>query len=267
MEDKKTTLLLVDDNKKFLESLAQRAKLKGFHVLTAENGTSALEIAEKNTIDIAVVDQQMPDMEGLVVITKLKAISPDINTMLLTGHGDDKLKEATKAINTTYFDKENISDFWSFLENMSLGIINILLVDDNPNFLNTLAKRIRIRGYDPLTAANGKEALHIMEGAKVHFAIVDHQMPDTDGLVLITQLKKIDPSIQTLLLTGHGDDKLKNATEALNSFYFDKEDMGGFWGVFRKVLNKLESSMAAAGMAEGGDIEDAMMIDDPKNRK
>lgn len=266
MEEKKITLLLVDDNEKFLNSLAQRGQLKGYTVITAENGTAALEAASKNAIDVAVVDQQMPDMEGLVVITKLKALSPGIKTLLLTGHGDDKLKKATEAIDSSYFDKENISGFWDFLENLSLGVVNILLVDDNPKFLSTLADRIRLKGYDPLTAKDGKEALQLIENTKIHFAIVDQQMPDMDGLVLITQLKKIDPAIQTLLLTGHGDDKLKEATEALNSFYFDKEDMGGFWGVFRKVLNKLEASMAAAGMAEGGDVEDALLIDDSKKK-
>ncbi len=266
MNENKITLLLVDDNTKFLNSMADRAKLKGYNVLTAENGAAALEIAAKETVHVAVVDQQMPDMEGLVVITKLKALSPDIQTLLLTGHGDEKLKEATQALNSSYFDKENIADFWSFLANLSLGNVNILLVDDNPKFLNTLADRIRLKGYDPLTALNGTEALKIMETTKVHLAIVDHQMPDMEGLVLITRLKKIDPSVQTLLLTGHGDDKLKEATEALNSFYFDKEDMGSFWGVFRKILNKLESTMAAAGMAQGGDVDDAVAIDHPKRK-
>jgi DNA-binding NtrC family response regulator len=268
MENNTITLLLVDDNQKFLNSMADRARLKGYTVLTAENGREALDIASQQAIHVAVVDQQMPDMEGLIVITKLKALKPDIKTLLLTGHGDDKLKEATEALNSSYFDKENISGFWDFLANLSLGNINILLVDDNPKFLNTLADRIRLKGYDPLTALNGQEAIKVMEAAtKVHLAIVDQQMPDMDGLVLITRLKKIDPSIHTILLTGHGDDKLKEATQALNSFYSEKEDMGSFWGVFRKILNKLESSMAAAGMAEGGDIDDAMLIEKSEKKK
>lgn len=264
--EKKIKLLLVDDNVKFLDSLAQRARLKGYEVLTADNGAAALELASKNQVDVAVVDQQMPDMEGLVVITKLKAMTPGVKTLLLTGHGDEKLKKATEAINSSYFDKEDIGDFWDFLANLSLGKINILLVDDNPKFLDTVAERIRQRGYDPLTAKDAQAALRVMAASKVHLAIVDQQMPDMDGLVLITQLKKIDPAIETMLLTGHGDEKLKEATEALNSFYFDKEDMGSFWGFFRKVLNKLESTMAAAGMAEGGDIDDAISFSDPKKK-
>jgi DNA-binding NtrC family response regulator len=266
MKNDKLTILLVDDNEKFLNSMAQRAKLRDYDVVTATNGEQALEIASRQTIHIAVVDQQMPGMEGLVVITKLKAITPDIKTLLLTGHGDEKLKGATEALNSAYFDKEDISGFWDFLANLSLGKINILLVDDNPKFLNTVAERIRLKGHDPLTALNGNQALEIMKSNRIHLAIIDQRMPDMDGLVLITQLKKIDSSIKTMLLTGHGDEKLKEATEALNSSYFEKEDMGSFWGFFRKILKNLETTMAAAGMAEGGDYKDALKIEDPQKK-
>jgi DNA-binding NtrC family response regulator len=92
-------------------------------------------------------------------------------------------------------------------------------------------------------------------------------MPDMDGLVVITELKKIDADIQTLLLTGHGDEKLKEATEALNASYFEKADMGKFWGFVRKMLRSLETSMAAAGMASGGDLQDAADIETHKAKK
>jgi DNA-binding NtrC family response regulator len=261
MKAKKINILLVDDNEKFLKSVAERTRLKGFNVFTAINARQAIEIAQEQPVDVAVVDQRLPDMEGLVVITKLKELSPDIQTILLTGHGDEKLKEASEALDSTYFDKQDMGRFWSFLSNLPLGNINILLVDDNPKFLNTLAKRIQLKGHEPFTALNGHEAVEIAKTTKIHMAVVDQRMPDMDGLVVITKLKEIDPDIQTLLLTGHGDEKLKEATEALNSTYFEKEDMGKFWGFVRKVLQNLETSMAAAGMATGGDLEDAVDIE------
>jgi len=267
MKEKKINILLVDDNKKFLESVAERVRMKGFNVFTALNGQQALETAQKQHIHVAVVDQRMPDIEGLVVITKLKGIIPDIKTILLTGHGDEKLKEATEALDSSYFEKEDMGRFWAFLSNLPLGNINILLVDDNPKFLKTLAERIQLKGYDPYTALNGQEALDITKTTKIHMAVVDQRMPDMDGLVVITELKKIDADIQTLLLTGHGDEKLKEATEALNSSYFEKEDMGKFWGFVRKVLQSLETSMAAAGMATGGDLQDAVDIESHHAKK
>jgi DNA-binding NtrC family response regulator len=267
MKAKKINILLVDDNEKFLKSIAERTKLKGFNVFTAANGRQALDIAQKQLIHVAVVDQRMPDMEGLVVITKLKGIAPDIKTILLTGHGDEKLKQASEALNSTYFDKQDMGRFWAFLSNLPLGNINILLVDDNKKFLGTLAKRIRVKGYEPYTALNGHEAIEITKTTKIHMAVVDQRMPDMDGLVVITKLKEIDADIKTILLTGHGDEKLKEATEALNTSYFEKEDMSKFWRFVRKALQSLETSMAAAGMATGGDLEDAVDIESSQIKK
>jgi DNA-binding NtrC family response regulator len=267
MRKKKLNILLVDDNQKFLASAAERAKLKGFNVFTAENGTIALEIAKDTPIHVAVVDQQMPDMEGLVVITKLKAIKPDIRTVLLTGHGDEKLREATRALNSDYFDKEEMNRFWDFLSNLPLGSINILLVDDNENFVRTLAERIRLKGCEALVALNGREALEIARSNKIQMAVVDQEMPDMDGLVVITKLKEIDPAMNTLLLTGHGDEKLREATQALNAHYFEKEEMNKFWSFIRRSLQRLEKHLAAAGMATGGDIEDALDIEASHEKK
>ena len=266
MEPNKINILLVDDNRKFLESAAERAKIKGFNVFTADNGQEALKIAKKTQIHVAVVDQRMPDMDGLVVITKLKVMMPDIRTILLTGHGDEKLKEATQALNSTYFDKEEMGRFWEFLSNLPLGSINILLVDDNPKFVHALAERVRLKGYEPLIALDGREAIEIARTHKIEIAVVDHQLPDMDGLVVITKLKEIDPHIRTLLLTGHGNEKLKEATHALNSDYFEKEEMHKFWRFIRRTLQGLEKHMAAAGMATGGDIEDALEIESPRDK-
>jgi DNA-binding NtrC family response regulator len=92
-------------------------------------------------------------------------------------------------------------------------------------------------------------------------------MPDMDGIVVITNLNDIEPSIQTMLLTGHGDDKLREATQALNAQYFEKEEMNKFWSFIRRNLQRLEKHMAAAGMATGGDIEDALDIESGHERK
>jgi two-component system response regulator AtoC len=81
-----------------------------------------------------------------------------------------------------------------------------------------------------------------MQSTSVHLAIIDQRLPDMDGLDLIAKLKEKDAALASTLLTGHGDSKLREATEALESVYFEKEDMGSFWGFFRKFLSTLGSS-------------------------
>jgi two-component system response regulator AtoC len=109
-------ILVVDDEKKFLNSIAERLRLLGFDPLKASNGRKALELAKNTRIDLAIVDLKMPDMDGLVTITKLKEIYPDLRSVLLTGHGSEKVKQATEALNTAYFEKDQMEAFWNFIK-------------------------------------------------------------------------------------------------------------------------------------------------------
>ena len=146
-------------------------------------------------------------------------------------------------------------------------IQKILVVDDEEKFLNSIAQRLKLLGFDPLKASSGRQALALAREAPIDLAIVDLRMPDMDGLVTITKLKEIAPDLKSVLLTGYGGEKVKEATKALDAAYFEKEDMGRFWGFVRKVLQGLETSMAAAGMATGGDLEDAVDIESHHGKK
>ena len=267
MTEKKLNILLVDDEKKFLDTISDRVRLKGFEPLLATSGKEALEIARKHKIHAAVVDLKMPDMDGLVTITKLKEIHPEIRTVLLTGFGDEKVKEAAEALDTAYFEKDEMGGFWDFIKVLGKKKLNMLLVDDEKKFLDTISDRIRLRGFEPLLAISGKEALEIARKHKIHAAVVDLKMPDMDGLVTITKLKEIHPEIRTVLLTGFGDEKVKEAAEALNSDYFEKDKMGGFWNFMKNLQRNLEDSMAAAGMSSYGDLEDAAKIEKERKEK
>jgi len=150
---------------------------------------------------------------------------------------------------------------------MTSAPLKILLVDDEEKFLNSIAQRMRLLGFDPLKASSGRQALALAKNTRIDLAIVDLKMPDMDGLVTITKLKEIYPELRSVLLTGHGSEKVKQATAALKADYFEKEEMGKFWGFVRKVLQNLETSMAAAGMATGGDLEDAVDIESHHDKK
>jgi len=263
MTKKDLSILLVDDEEKFLNSIAERIRLRGYEPLLARSGQEAIDLADKHKIDVAVVDLRMPDLDGLVTITRLKERQPKIKTVLLTAFGDQKTKDAAEALNTAYFEKQDMTSFWDFLSRPKRKP-HVLLVDDEENFLQSTAERVRLKGYEPLQALSGHEAIEIARNIEIDVAVVDLRMPDLDGLVTITKLKELQPKIKTVLLTAFGTEKLKEATEALNSVYFEKQDMGSFWGFMRGFKQKLEDTMAAAGMATGGDIDDAVKIEAEK---
>ncbi|MEX1301756.1 MAG: sigma-54 dependent transcriptional regulator [Desulfotignum sp.] len=111
---------------------------------------------------------------------------------------------------------------------------HILLVDDEERLLNSMAQRIALLGHDPVKATSGIRALELAKTVRFDLAIVDLKMPDMDGLVTITKLKELDPDLRTVLLTGYGSEKTRQATEALGAMYFEKDAMGGLWDVIRQ---------------------------------
>jgi DNA-binding NtrC family response regulator len=110
------TILLVDDEEKLLNSIAQRLDLMGVDAIKAKSGLEAIEAARKNRIDLAVVDLKMPGMDGLVTIAKLKEIQPSLRTVLLTGYGEEKIRQAAEALDSAYFEKDHMTGLWDFIK-------------------------------------------------------------------------------------------------------------------------------------------------------
>ncbi len=82
-----TKVLLVDDEKDFLEVLGERMKIRGMDVSTAATATEALSLTEDQSFDAIVLDLMMPEMDGLEVLQNIKAKNPELQVILLTGHG------------------------------------------------------------------------------------------------------------------------------------------------------------------------------------
>jgi two-component system NtrC family response regulator len=93
----KIKLLIVDDEIKFLDSIAQRLELRDFDVTKASSGAEAIEAAKTGKFDLALLDLKMPGMDGIQVLEKLKKDHKYIEVIILTGHGSlDSAVESTK---------------------------------------------------------------------------------------------------------------------------------------------------------------------------
>lgn len=84
---KKIRLLIVDDETRFLATLAQRLSLRDFDVSAAASGAAAIELAADKEFDLALVDLKMPGLSGEQVLESFKRNYPDMEIIILTGHG------------------------------------------------------------------------------------------------------------------------------------------------------------------------------------
>lgn len=79
----------------------------------------------------------------------------------------------------------------------------VLLVDDEVEFLDTLVKRLTKRGLQIEKAKSGEEALARLKQQRFDVAVVDVRMPGLDGIQTLRELKKNDPLMEVIMLTGH----------------------------------------------------------------
>jgi len=79
----------------------------------------------------------------------------------------------------------------------------ILIVDDEKDFTETIRKLLVRRGYDVETAPDGSQALrHVLRGG-IDVVLLDLKMPGLHGIDTLKEMKRIDPGLEVIILTGH----------------------------------------------------------------
>lgn len=87
----------------------------------------------------------------------------------------------------------------------SITTVNVLLVDDEVAFVNTVAKRLARMGISVTAAFDGDDAFRVLEeNHDIDVVVLDIKMPMMDGLQALAQLKRLRSSIPVIILTGHG---------------------------------------------------------------
>lgn len=89
----------------------------------------------------------------------------------------------------------------------------VLLVDDEAEFLATLAKRLEMRGLKVKTAGNGEDALTAVESDDFDLIILDLSMPGIDGLETLKRIKAKRPDVESIMLSGQGS--VRTSIEAM----------------------------------------------------
>ena len=80
-------VLIVDDEKDFVEMFSLRLEGQGEKVSTAHSGKEALKVLENVAIDVVILDIRMPGMDGIDTLKQIKNLYPRVEVILLTGHG------------------------------------------------------------------------------------------------------------------------------------------------------------------------------------
>ena len=101
-----------------------------------------------------------------------------------------------------------------------MSIANVLLVDDETEFVETFSERLELRDLEISKAFNGEEALQVLETNRtIELVILDVKMPGMDGIETLVEIKKKYPLVEVIMLSGHAD--VESAIDGMKQGAFD----------------------------------------------
>jgi len=141
--------------------------------------------------------------------------------------------------------------------------MKVLLVDDEIEFVNTLSNRLGMRGIQTDVVHDGEQALEYVKKQEPDVIVLDLKMPGLYGMEVLRRLSKTNPSIQVVILTGHGTDRDEQEAQRLKAFdYLSKPaDIETLADRIKGAYKfKMEKVMAAVAFAEEGEFDTAREI-------
>lgn len=141
--------------------------------------------------------------------------------------------------------------------------IKVLLVDDEVEFVNTLAHRLRMRELVVDTVYDGEQALSFIKKIEPDVIVLDLKMPGLHGIEVLREVKNLRPNIQVIILTGHGTEKDEEEARKLGGFDFLRKpaDIDLLVAKIKEAFaEKIERAMTAIAFAEEGDMDTAQKI-------
>jgi CheY-like chemotaxis protein len=117
------------------------------------------------------------------------------------------------------------------------GGLNVLFVDDEEDFVRTMAERMEMREVGSEVALDGTQALRMLEDEIPDVMVLDLRMPGLDGMEVLRRVKSTYPQIEVIIMTGHGSDSDEKEARSLGAFDYLRKpvDINDLMEVIRRA--------------------------------
>jgi CheY-like chemotaxis protein len=218
------TILVIDDDRLIRDLLLAALRRHGHEVLTASSGREGLDLFRKRRPDCVLLDLYMPEMDGIEVLRRIRAMEAEASVIILTGRATDALEAQAWKLGATDFLSKGLSvnrvveavergmgrppvpAIEKLLDTREKG--SILVVDDDPQVSEVLKEFLTLRGYRVRSASNGREALALLNQERPKLILLDLYMPVMNGVEVMRELRASKYEGGVIVLTGSQDEKL-----------------------------------------------------------
>lgn len=226
--NKPLRIICVDDEADALANLRELLQLLGYEVDVAGCGRDALKLAAQNSYDLALLDFRMPEMNGIELAAKLKALCPCMITMLVTAYlnaeqeSDVSAGQQVRRIINKPLDINRLAKI--------LGDVQVeqtvLVVDDDLDLCQNLKDAFEQIGYRVCLAHDVEQAEKMLELARFQVVLVDYRLPGGDGMKLASHIRQEKPECNVILMTGYRNELADNLGELKAKICYKPFDIG-----------------------------------------
>jgi len=214
------SILIIEDDRKFISILMELAHEKGFKCLVAENGQTGLQLVEEYQPNAIILDVGLPQLDGWTVMGILK---DDPKTRHIPVHfisaADHNILEATRMGAIGYLQKpvnlEQLGETFQKIEQfMHNTVKKLLIVVDNEPHQQQILDLVSAKDIETTLAVTMTTALQNLKQALFDCIILDLDIEQRSGSQLLKQMQEIDGLCQTPMIV-YADRELSTAEEAL----------------------------------------------------
>ena len=197
-------VLVVDDEADMVASLRDVLSEFGYAVETASSGPEALERAREWPPDCILMDIRMPGMNGVETFREIKRLCPECFVLFMTAYSashlvDEALAEGAIEVLPKPLDLERILTLIDGLARST----PVLVVDDDPDFRDSLGDALKAQGLDVRLASELDTAIRLFEQEPRRVVLLDLRLGPRSGLDGLVLVKELNPRAIVILMSGY----------------------------------------------------------------
>ena len=246
-----STILVIDDDVEACEIIRHFLEKDGFNVVTASSGEQGLRLAHEIQPAAITLDVIMPDMDGWSVLRALK-VDPVLHTIpviMLTmiddrtrGYSLGAVDYLTKPVDRGLLHKA-LSHYYC-----AEDICSVLLVEDDIDTREIMARTLEKASWDVSEAGNGQEALDIMSDLQPRLILLDLMMPVMDGFGFLAELRARSEWQQIPVIVITAKDLTADDRDRLNGLVEEVLEKNAY--TRDQLMERVSDAVAACNLSE-----------------
>jgi len=198
-------ILVVDDERAMVRTLCDLLRLKGWECVGAHTGEEAVAAVREEAFALVLMDIKMPGLSGVDALMQIRKLRPNQRVVLMTAYTAGEL--ITQALENGALRVLSkpvlVPELLRYIEEVTAQSCPVLLVDDDPMFLRTIADVLRMSGHSVIEADSLDRALGEMSDKRPCVVALDLHLGDEQPMESIFAIRELDPTATLILFSGY----------------------------------------------------------------